>query len=478
MVTEPSTKPEDAGQIAAPDFSDFRDHIATADKDGRRRWLYPRKPHGPYYQWRVAVSWVLLGVLFAGPFVKINGNPLLMMNFFAGRFSILGHIFWPQDMALLAVALLLFFAGIMIFTSAFGRLWCGWTCPQTIFMEMVFRRIEYLIEGDAHQQRELDKGPWNARKVGIKAFKHVVFFAISFLIANLLLSYIIGLDKLRAIITDDLSLHYRDLTLMLVFTGIFYAVFARFREQACTFICPYGRFQSTVLDENTMVITYDYKRGEKRAPLNQRPDKKGGDCIDCHLCVSVCPTGIDIRDGIQMECVNCAACIDACDSVMSRLKQPTGLIRYASLNSIERGHPFKFTARMFVYSCIVTALAGLLAFLVLTRANVEASLLRAPGALFQELPNGHLENLYILQLINKTSRPVPVELKLEDVPGTLSIMGEAHPVIPREQLFETSVLVEMAPGEVVGGKRQFQIGLYSEGKRLQVVHTTLIGPRN
>lgn len=478
MLSEPPNRTDAKEGIAEPDFGNFRDHIATADKEGRRQWLYPRKPDGHYYGWRVAVSWLLLAIFFGGPFVKINGNPLLMFNPVAGRFSILGRIFWPQDMALLAVGLLLFVAGIMIFTSAFGRLWCGWTCPQTVFMEMVFRRIEYFIEGDSHHQRALHRAPWTAKKVSLKLLKHAVFFALSFLIGNLLLSYIIGIDSLKALVTDKVSSHYGHLALMLLFTGVFYSIFARFREQACTFICPYGRLQSTMLDENSMVITYDYRRGEKRASVSRRDQPGTGDCVNCRMCVSVCPTGIDIRDGIQMECINCAACIDACDDVMTRLNRPTGLIRYASLNSIERGRPFRFTPRMGIYATVVAALAGLLTFLILTRANVEASLLRAPGSLYQTLPNGHLQNLYILQLVNKTSRPIPVDLKLEDVRGTLSIMGEPHPVIPREQLLETSVLVEMAPGQLVAGKRQFEIGVYSEGKRLQMVRTTLIGPRD
>jgi cytochrome c oxidase accessory protein FixG len=256
---------------------------------------------------------------------------------------------------------------------------------------------------------------------------------------------------------------------------VFYLVFARFREQACTFICPYGRFQSTMLDENTMVISYDHKRGEPRGPVHQQGK---GDCIDCHLCVAVCPTGIDIRDGIQMECVNCTACIDVCDSVMDKLKRPRGLVRYASLNSIEGGRPFGVTPRMIVYAGLVAALAGLLTFLVLTRPNVEVSLLRAPGAMFQELPGGQLENLYLVQFINKTAQPMPVTLELEGIHGKLSIMGDPHPVIPAEQLFETSVLVDLPAGEVSGGKCQFDIGVYSEGKRLQLIHTSFLGPRD
>ncbi len=454
----------------------FRDHLATADESGRRRWVYPRKPKGRYYQRRIYVSWVLLGILFAGPFVRINGNPLLMINVVARRFSILGRIFWPQDMALLAIALLLFITGIMIFTSAYGRLWCGWTCPQTLFMEMVFRRIEYKIEGDSLAQRALDKAPWTPGKIAIKAFKHSVFFGLSFIISNLFLAYVIGSDELIGIITDSPSRHLSGLTFLLAFTGVFYLVFARFREQACAFICPYGRFQSTVLDENTMVVSYDHKRGEPRGRATQSGAAKSG-CVDCNLCVSVCPAGIDIRDGIQMECVNCTACIDACDSVMKKTGRPTGLIRYASLNSIERREPFRITPRMAGYAGVLTVLIGLFLFLVLTRPNVEATLLRAPGSLFEQLPNGHLVNLYTLQLVNKTSRPMPVDLKLESAEGKLSVMGNSNIVVPREKLAETSVLIELPAELARKGPRKIKVGVYSQGERLQTVGTSFIGPR-
>ncbi|MGP8201533.1 MAG: cytochrome c oxidase accessory protein CcoG [Limisphaerales bacterium] len=467
-----------------PDWKDFRDHLSTADEQGRRRWVYARQPQGRFYQWRTNLSWLLLGILFAVPFIQINGNPMLMLNVVTRRFSILGRIFWPQDMVLLAIALLLYFIGIMVFTAAYGRLWCGWICPQTLFMEMVFRRIEYKIEGDSRAQRALAAAPWTARKIRLKLAKHAIFFGLSFVISNLLLSYIIGIDQLLAIVTDNPLRHLSGLAYLLAFTGVFYAIFARFREQACTFICPYGRFQSTVLDENTVVVAYDHKRGEQRATLDrrqspaQRQQAGRGDCVDCHLCVSVCPTGIDIRDGIQMECVHCTACIDACDGVMTKLGRPRGLIRYASLNSIERGEGFRVTPRMIGYAAILSVLAGLFLFLVLTRPNVEATLLRAPGALFQQLPNGNLVNLYTLQLVNKTSQPMPVQLQLEDVPGKLSIMGDPNLVVPKEQLASAPVLIELAPDLLRNGPKKFHVGVYSQGRRVQIVPTTFIGPRN
>jgi cytochrome c oxidase accessory protein FixG len=464
-------------------WEDFRDHLATAEKDGRRRWIYPKKVAGKFYRARTYVSWLLLAIMFAGPFVTINGNPLLMINIPARRFSILGQIFWPQDVAIFAVAMLLFLTGILIFSTAFGRLWCGWTCPQTLLMEMVFRKIEYAIEGDAPAQRALAAAPWTAQKVIKKAGKQAVFLGLSFLIGNTLLSYIIGIDDLIRIVTDNPANHVKGLVFMGLFTLLFYAIFARFREQACTFICPYGRFQSALLDENTMVVAYDHKRGERRGHIQrgQTPASRGaegfGDCVDCLQCVAVCPTGIDIRNGTQMECVNCTACIDACDSVMDKVRRPRGLIRYASLNAIERGEKFRFTLRMKGYATVLAALVSLFLFLVFSRSEVDANLLRAPGALYQVAQDGAIDNLYLLKVINKTSRNLPVELKLENIPGKLTVMG-GDLVALKEQLGSTSVLVELSPKNLAGHNTKLRIGVYANGKRVQTLNTVFVGPRD
>ncbi len=480
--------PECAGNpreaIHDVDWQDFRDHLATADKDGRRRWLFPKRVAGRFYRARTYVSWLLLAIMFTGPFVRINGNPLLMINIPARRFSILGQIFWPQDVAIFAVAMLLFLTGIIIFTTAFGRLWCGWTCPQTLLMEMVFRKIEYTIEGDAPAQRALDAAPWSAAKLFKRALKQGIFLALSFIIGNTLLSYIIGSDELFRLVTDNPANHVQGLTFMILFTLLFYAIFARFREQACTFICPYGRFQSAMLDENTLVVAYDKRRGERRGRLDRshsgpaRAAEGLGDCIDCLQCVAVCPTGIDIRNGTQMECVNCTACIDACDSVMERIQRPRGLIRYGSLNNIERGEKFRFTPRMGIYTVVLTVLVSAFVFLVFTRTAVDATLLRAPGALYQTAQNGRIENLYLLKLINKTSRDLPVRLVLENSEGELKVMGAAQMIVPKEQLVTTSVLVELPLRALAGHNTKLKIGVYSGAKRIETLNTVFVGPRD
>jgi cytochrome c oxidase accessory protein FixG len=465
------------------DWKDYRDHLATTDQEGHRMWIYPRKPRGRFTRARTWVSWLLLAVMFIGPFVRIKGNPLLLLNFVERKFVILGQIFWPQDMIISAVTILVFFVGIVIFTTAFGRLWCGWTCPQIVLMEMVFRKMEYFIEGDAHEQRTLHKAPWTANKIAKKLSKHAIFFGLSFVIGNTLLAYFIGTEELFPIITDNPMKHLSGLTFMILFTLLFYGIFARFREQACTYICPYGRLQSTLLDENSIVVAYDYKRGEKRGtlkrsvPAEQRKSAGVGDCIDCRQCVTVCPTGIDIRDGTQMECVNCTACIDACDNVMDRIKRPRGLIRFASLNGIERGEPLRVTARLIGYAVVLFALLGLWAVLVFTRSDVEVVMLRAPGSLFQMMPDGHLSNLYTIKVVNKTSRKIPIELKLENMPGDLQVMGGKIVVAP-QKLAENSVLIDLAPAVVKGGKIPLAIGVYSQGRKIETLKTGFIGPRD
>jgi len=352
-----------------------------------------------------------------------------------------------------------------------------------VMMEMVFRKIEYLIEGDAPRQRLLARAPWNGEKIAKKSAKHAVFLALSFLVGNVLLSYIIGWRELWQIVTDPPAQHVTGLTFMILFSLLFYGIFARFREQACTFICPYGRIQSVLLDENSIVVAYDHKRGEKRGPF-RREQKFGerrfaglGDCVACQQCVAVCPTGIDIRNGTQMECVHCTACMDACDQVMVRTGYQPGLIRYASLNGIERGEHLRLTPRLMGYSVVLFVLAVILGVMLSTRSDAEATLLRAPGSLFQQMPDGRYSNLYTVRVINKTSRELPVELRLENPAGSLTVMNPGGLGVPAQKLTENSVLIELDPAAMKPGATPVTIGVWSDGKKLQTLKTAFIGPR-
>src|SRR6478736_8703426 len=337
----------------------FRDTIGTIDKEGHRKYIYPKKPSGKFYDYRKWVSYFLLAILISAPFIKINGNQFMMFNVVERRFNIFGFPFWPQDFYLFVLSMIIGVVFVILFTVVFGRIFCGWICPQTIFLELVFRRIEYWIDGDRGSQMRLAKQEWNAEKIRKRAIKWTIFFIISFIIANVFLAYVIGSDKLFQLIAEGPTMHLSNFIALLIFTGVFYLVFAWFREQVCIIACPYGRLQGVLLDNKSINVAYDFVRGEKekgRAKFNKKEDRAAsgkGDCIDCHQCVNVCPMGIDIRNGTQLECTNCTACIDECDSIMESVNLPKGLIRYASEDEIEKKEPFKFTARMKGYTAVL-----------------------------------------------------------------------------------------------------------------------------
>ncbi|HMO52555.1 MAG TPA: cytochrome c oxidase accessory protein CcoG [Kiritimatiellia bacterium] len=478
----PNSEPPSPAPLHQPDWSDFRDHIPTADREGRRLWIYPRKPNGRLTTARNIVNAILLLILFAGPFIRIDGLPLLQMDILNRKFVIFGQIFWPQDLFILAIAMVAGLIMIVLFTAVYGRLWCGWLCPQTVLMEGVFRKIEYWIEGDAYDQRQRDKAPWTVDKIARKTLKHAVFFSLSFIIGNWLLMYIIGSEAWVALVTDDPRHHVAGLTAMVLFSLLFYGIFARFREQACTFICPYGRFQSVLLDENSIVVAYDNKRGEKRAhflrsqPLDQRQAEGKGDCVDCKLCVQVCPTGIDIRNGTQMECVNCTACIDACNGVMDRVGFPRGLIRYASEANIQKGERFRITPRLVIYTVVLLALTGLLAYLLVSRSDIETTLLRSPGTLYQTMPNGDIGNLYLMKVFNKTTHDVPMRLLVESHPAARLTIAGGDLLVPAEQMKQSAVIVQLPPDVLAGASTPMVIGVYSGDKRIGKLKTRFMGP--
>ena len=332
--------------METPDNENFRDSIGTITEEGKRAWVFPKKPSGKFYEYRKYVSYFLLAFLLLSPFIKINGNQFLMFNILERRFNIFGFPFWPQDFHLFVISMLIGVVFITLFTVAFGRIFCGWICPQTIFMEMVFRRIEYWIEGDRNKQRKLDRQKWDAEKIRKKSLKTIIFIIISFVISNVFLAYIISSDKLIQYITEGPFNNVSTLISLIIFTAVFYFVFAWFREQVCIIACPYGRLQGVLLDTKSIVVAYDHKRGEAengRKTFRKNEDREAlghGDCIDCFQCVHVCPTGIDIRNGTQLECVNCTACIDECDHIMESINLPKGLIRYASEENIETKNAF------------------------------------------------------------------------------------------------------------------------------------------
>lgn len=451
----------------------FRDTLTVVDKDGKRRWMYPRFQAGKVFTRRNIVAYLMLALLIAGPFLKFDGHPLFLFNVLERKFIIWGIPFFPQDFFLFGLAMLTFIVFIILFTSVFGRWWCGYACPQTIFMEFIFRKIEYWIEGDAQQRRNLDKGEWNGEKILKKTGKHIIFFIIAFFISNVFLAYIIGIDELRKIITEPISVHFIGFVSILVFSAVFYLVFAYLREQICIGVCPYGRLQGVLLDRDSMVVSYDHVRGEPRGKLHSAG---AGDCIDCHLCVAVCPTGIDIRNGTQLECINCAACIDACNSIMNKVHRPEGLIRVASYRQILTRSGFKFTPRMLGYALLWTVLISVLGFLVFSRPVVQATILRAPGQLFQKQEHGLISNLYTINLVNKSFDDHDLYLKVIS-PGdaALTMVGKDLSVKSGE-ITDGTFFVSYPQSKIDKIKTEVLIGVFADGEMIDELKSSFIGP--
>lgn len=456
----------------------FRDHLSTVNQEGKRIWLYPKKPVGRYFNKRAMVSFFLVAFLLTGPFIRIGGEPLLLLNIFERKFVLLGQVFWPQDFYLFAIGLITFFVFIILFTVVYGRVFCGWICPQTIFMEFIFRRIEYLIEGDYTAQRKLDKEPLNTRKVIKKTVKHFLFILVSAVIMHTFMAYLVGTERTWEIINNSPAANPGGFTAMIVLTGLFYGVFSRMREQVCTTICPYGRLQGVLLDKNSMVVAYDYLRGENRGKLRKNQDRKEsglGDCIDCKQCVFVCPTGIDIRNGTQLECVNCTACMDACDSIMTKVSKPKGLIRYASEEGIKEGRPFTFTKRMLAYSIVLILLMGLTGSQLLLRSDLDTTILRTPGILYQKRDDGTISNLYNLKIINKTNKKMNIQLKPEKEFLDIEMIGGELVIEPNATLSRSFFLIA-DPSKLNTVSSTFKIDILSEGIEIEQVKTKFLGP--
>jgi len=462
----------------------FRDTISTVDAQGKRKWLFPKKPKGKFTNYRDYLSYVLLIMLFGTPWVKIDGEPLLMINVVTRKFVLFGQVFWPQDFYLFGLIMITMVIFVVLFTTVYGRIFCGWLCPQTIFMEMVYRKIEYWIDGDYKQAQRLKNQKWNGEKIRKRVLKYTIFYIIALAISHTFLAYIIGSDGLIEIQTSPLKEHLGGFMAIIGFSWVFFFVFAWFREQVCLIVCPYGRLQGVMLDRNSLVVAYDYIRGEGkkgRSKFNKKEDRKEtgkGDCIDCNQCVNVCPTGIDIRNGTQLECINCTACMDACDFMMDKTGQEEGLIRLDSENAIADKTIKRVTSKTKAYSVILVLLVLFIGYLFTLRGNMEASILRTPGMLFQETEGGFITNLYNVKVINKSNKELNLTFKLIDRKGSVEMVGTDILHVEKGASNQQAFFIKIHQDDLSTKKTEVVVGVYENGVLLEEDETNFLGPNN
>jgi cytochrome c oxidase accessory protein FixG len=444
--------------------------LPTLNNDGTRRWVRPRLSKGRFQRRRLVTAWTLMVLFAALPFVRVNGKPALLLDVQHGRFFLFGRTFLPTDGVLLMLLMLTILIVVIFGTALAGRVWCGWGCPQTVYLEFLFRPIERLFEGDHRAQAKLDREGANLRRVA----KTLVFALLSAVVGNVFLSYFVGTDVLFTWMRHSPSEHPAGFGVMAVTTGLVFFDFAYFREQMCTIVCPYARLQSVLLDKRSLVVAYDSKRGEPRG----KKGKVTGDCVDCALCVLTCPTGIDIRNGLQLECVGCTQCIDACDAVMTKVGRPLGLIRYTSQDALEsrRFHVGKLLRpRLVVYGVVAVALVVALDLAAGTRREAEVSVLRGIGAPFIE--QGELiQNHVRIKIQNRTNQTRSYFISLEGA-GDATLIAPENPLsVAKEDQATESVFVLSPRAAFPAGVRAIRIRVTDREGFARVLPYQLLGP--
>ncbi|NIP37617.1 MAG: cytochrome c oxidase accessory protein CcoG [Candidatus Dadabacteria bacterium] len=389
---------------------------STLDETGKRVYIFPEKVRGFFRKLRTLTQAVLIVILLVLPWIKINGYQALLLDIPNRKFSIFGLTFWAHDGPLIFFILAILTIGLAFITAVYGRVWCGWGCPQTVFVDGVFRRIEYLIMGSHIKQMNLAKAPWSGEKILKYSLTWILFTIVSLIITHSFLAYFVGAERLVEMTQHNPGENWTIFLFMFFITSFLLFDFGWFREQFCIIMCPYGRIQSVLMDDDSVTVAYDYNRGEPRKGKVVEGEQQG-DCIDCYKCVSVCPTGIDIRRGLQMECVGCTACIDACDEVMEHVSKPKGLIRYVSGSSLKGLKAGFLKPRTAVYSVLLLLILSLLVINVSRREEIMVTILRGKDLPYQVVQEGEdkkIINHFKLHIKNQTFEDTLLGLKVSD----------------------------------------------------------------
>jgi cytochrome c oxidase accessory protein FixG len=462
--------------VTAPPIASGR-VLPTLNEDGTRNWIRPRPSPGRWWRRRQVVAYVLMVVFIALPHIQVGGHPAFLMSFPKREFHLMGWTFLPTDTLLFMLFLFSTIIGIFLLTALFGRAWCGWACPQTVYLEFLFRPIERLFEGGYAGSRALDR----ERKwfTPARLAKYGVYALISLVLAHTFLAYFVGVEQLSVWMRSSPWEHPTGFFVMaLTAVGVWYN-FTYFREQTCLIACPYGRWQSVLLDKQSIIVAYDYLRGEPRgkAAAANRPETMG-DCIDCKACVTTCPTGIDIRNGLQMECVHCTQCIDACDAIMDKVGKPRGLIRYSSQEALA-GKPRKLVRlRTVLYPLAFTAALTTLLVLLFTKENAEVTVLRGLGAPFTEDASGVVTNQVRVKITNRADSDRTYRIDIAGVDGGRVVAPENPLPVSRGTIRETSVFVQLPRDAFTNGVRDVTVTVTDGARFTTTVPWRLQGPSN